>query len=259
MSKPMQLFAGAVVWLVLASGQVYAQASRTWVSGVGDDANPCARAAPCKTFAGAISKTAAGGEISVLDPGGYGAVTITKSISIIARGVEGSITSGPTTAIVINAGPNDEITLHGLTIDGLGSGLNGVRILNGRAVHISNCLIRGFQAAATGRGIAIEPAATTQVHVSDCMLVKNQQGVLVTPQVGGRARVVLNRVTISDSSQQGIRATRAVSEVFMSNSVISGNNVGISVAANANVISFGNNVIANNSTDGVPTQTLPTQ
>jgi len=63
-----------------------AQATRTWVSGVGDDANPCSRTAPCKTFAGAISKTAAGGEISVLDPGGFGAVTITKSITINGDG-----------------------------------------------------------------------------------------------------------------------------------------------------------------------------
>jgi hypothetical protein len=63
-----------------------AQATRTWVSGVGDDANPCSRTAPCKTFAGAISKTAPCGEISVLDPGGFGAVTITKSITINGTG-----------------------------------------------------------------------------------------------------------------------------------------------------------------------------
>ena len=71
----------ALVFTFVASS-AHAQATRTWVSGVGDDANPCSRTAPCKTFAGAISKTAAHGEISVLDPGPYGAVTITKSITL---------------------------------------------------------------------------------------------------------------------------------------------------------------------------------
>src|ERR1700755_3437197 len=97
--------------LVLAAASAaYAQAPRTWVSGVGDDANPCSRTAPCKTFAGAISKTAAGGEISVLDPGGFGAVTITKSITINGDGTLASITTGAgTSAIIINAGANDTI------------------------------------------------------------------------------------------------------------------------------------------------------
>src|SRR5688572_24992148 len=80
-----------------------AQASRTWVSGVGDDANPCSRTAPCKTFAGAISKTAANGEINVLDPGGFGAVTITKSLTISAEGTLGGIVAALTpNCIVIN-------------------------------------------------------------------------------------------------------------------------------------------------------------
>src|SRR5205809_5695698 len=79
-----------------------AQATRTWVSGVGDDANPCSRTAPCKTFAGAISKTAGGGEISVLDPGGFGAVTITKSITIDGTGMLSSILAASTTGIIIN-------------------------------------------------------------------------------------------------------------------------------------------------------------
>ena len=76
-------------YLPVAGSLAHAQATRTWVSGVGDDANPCSRTAPCKTFAGAISKTAAGGEINVLDPGGFGAVTITKSITISSRGLRG--------------------------------------------------------------------------------------------------------------------------------------------------------------------------
>jgi len=258
MSRWMSLLAAAAVLLIMGSSEGQAQATRTWVSGVGDDVNPCSRTAPCKTFAGAISKTAAGGEISVLDPGGFGAVTITKSISIVARGVEGGITASLVNGVIINAGPNDEVTLHGLTLDGVGTGLNGVRVLNARAVHISNCLIRGFQSAASGRGIAVEPAATTRVNVSDCTLVKNRQGMFVAPQAGASAGVVLNRVTISDSSTQGIRAERAAT-VFLSNSVISGNDVSFGTAGVATVVSFGNNVIANNRINRAPNGTQPLQ
>src|ERR1700712_226303 len=108
---------------VLYSAPAAAQATRTWVSGVGDDANPCSRTAPCKTFAGAISKTAATGEINVLDPGGYGAVTITKSISIISDHVEAGVLVGATNGIIINV-PNasDRVLLEGLDIDGAGVG-----------------------------------------------------------------------------------------------------------------------------------------
>src|SRR6201994_506876 len=92
---------------LLASAPAHAQATRTWVSGVGDDANPCPRTAPCKTFAGAISKTAASGEINVLDPGGFGAVTITKSITISSEGFEAGVLVSGTNGIIINAGPTD--------------------------------------------------------------------------------------------------------------------------------------------------------
>src|SRR5436853_322128 len=90
-----------------------AQASRTWVSGVGDDANPCSRTAPCKTFQGAISKTAAGGEIDALDPGGFGGVTITKGMTIDARGTFGSVLASGISGIVVNAGANDVVILRG--------------------------------------------------------------------------------------------------------------------------------------------------
>src|SRR5438128_9605563 len=94
-----------------------AQASRTWVSGVGDDANPCSRTAPCKTFAGAISRTAAKGEINCLDPGGFGGVTITKWITISCEaGTAGVLVSG-TPGITVNAGPSDQVTLRGLDIN----------------------------------------------------------------------------------------------------------------------------------------------
>ena len=99
--------------LLAASHAAHAQATRTWVSGVGDDANPCSRTAPCKTFAGAISKTAAGGEINVLDPGGFGAVTITKAITISSEGFEAGVLVSGTNGIIINAGTNDVVVLQG--------------------------------------------------------------------------------------------------------------------------------------------------
>src|SRR5262249_10812865 len=90
---------------LLASAPAHAQATRTWVSGVGDDANPCSRTAPCKTFAGAISKTAPFGEINVLDPGGFGGVTITKSITISSEGFEAGVLVSGTNGIIVNV-PN---------------------------------------------------------------------------------------------------------------------------------------------------------
>src|SRR5437660_9092828 len=105
--------------LVLGTTLMSAQATRTWVSGVGDDANPCSRTAPCKTFAGAISKTAAGGEIDALDPAGFGAVTITKSITLDGGGGQvASLLVSAQNAIVVNAGVNDQVVVRNLSLNG---------------------------------------------------------------------------------------------------------------------------------------------
>lgn len=117
------------VSIVLFASNVWAQATRTWVSGVGDDANPCSRTAPCRTFAGAISKTVAGGEINALDPGSYGALTITKAITIDGGGTFASIFASGTDGIVVSAGPSDQVNLRNLTVNGGGTGLNGVRFM----------------------------------------------------------------------------------------------------------------------------------
>jgi hypothetical protein len=108
-----------MVLVAIASAMAQAQATRTWISGVGDDVNPCSRTAPCKTFAGAISKTAAGGEIDVLDPGGFGAVTITKSIVLDGGGQVASILVSGTNGITVNAGASDVVTVRNLSINGL--------------------------------------------------------------------------------------------------------------------------------------------
>src|SRR4051794_7568695 len=147
----------ALVASLVLTGALQAQATRTWVSGVGDDANPCSRTAPCKTFAGAISKTAIGGEINALDPGGYGAVTITKAITLDGGGgqVASILTSGASNGIVINAPVTANVVIRNLSINGIngsGSGApNGIRFVAGKSLRIENCNINGF----TNRGIDI--------------------------------------------------------------------------------------------------------
>ena len=148
----------------LGAGAAQAQATRTWVSGVGDDANPCSRTAPCKTFAGAISKTAAGGEINCLDPGGFGGVTITKAITIACEGVTAGVLVSGTNAIVVQAGPSDNVTLRGLDINGFGTGINGIRFLAGKALIVDNCQIYEF----TTNGIDVALGASgASVSVKD--------------------------------------------------------------------------------------------
>ena len=145
----------------LASAPANAQATRTWVSGVGDDANPCSRTAPCKTFAGAISKTAAFGEINVLDPGGFGAVTITKSITIRSDHVEAGVLVSGTNGIVVSLpASTDRVLLEGLDIEGLGTGLNGVQIIGSGTTTIVNCAIRHF----TGNGVNLAGTSSATGH-----------------------------------------------------------------------------------------------
>jgi hypothetical protein len=138
------LLAAALLALLFTCG-ASAQATRTWVSGVGDDANPCSRTAPCKTFAGAISKTATAGEIDCLDPGGFGAVTITKSLTIDCRETLGGVLVSGTNGIVVNDGTYAaSVTLRGLDIDGTGTGLSGISFVAGKVLHVEDVKIYGF-------------------------------------------------------------------------------------------------------------------
>jgi parallel beta helix pectate lyase-like protein len=180
-----------------------AQASRTWVSGVGDDANPCSRTAPCKTFAGAISRTAPNGEINVLDPGGYGTVTITKSISIVADGNIGGILAAGTNGVIVNAA-GAVVVLRGLDINGFGTGLNGIRFLAGSSLTVENCQIYGF----TGKGIDMEPSTAARLLVSDTAIRNNvgvnAGGILLAPTVTGSVAATLERVRM-DRNRFGLR------------------------------------------------------
>src|SRR5437879_2587445 len=160
------------------------QATRTWVSGLGDDVNPCSRTAPCKTFAGAISKTAAGGEIDALDPAGYGAVTITKSITIDGGGSLASILVSGTSAIFVNDGGanNIEVALRRLNFQGVYSGLNGIRFISGRRLTVDSCVIEHF----TQNGIdVVTTAPGTYLNVLNTKIDTIYGiGINVSPTVG---------------------------------------------------------------------------
>src|SRR5262249_20963635 len=163
---------GALAIVLLGTTLMSAQATRTWVSGVGDEANPCSRTAPCKTFAGAISKTATGGEIDALDPGGFGALTITKAITLDGGGGQvASVLVSGTNGIVVQAGGNDVVIIRNLRINGIGSGFNGVRFLSGKDLNVENCFIFGF--TQNGIDIALNQATQASAHIINTVLKNN--------------------------------------------------------------------------------------
>ena len=195
-----------------------AQASRTWVSGVGDDANPCSRTAPCKTWAGAISKTAACGEIDALDPGGFGAVTITKSITLDGTGTFASILASLVNGIVINAASTDVITIRGLSIDGFCNGINGINVLQAKTVNVEDCVIFRFN---TGNGITVNETNGCNLNVRNTVIRDNTLDGINTTSSSGFVTVTLDRVSLIGNgnglhARSGTKATARVS-VFSNN------------------------------------------
>jgi len=218
------LLLGLPLALVFASAPAHAQATRTWVSGVGDDANPCSRTAPCKTWAGAISKTAPGGEINALDPGGFGAVTITKSITIDGGGGQiASVLVAGTNGIVVAAGPTDIVTIRNVQFDGIlgngsnpaNAGLNAIRFLSGKMLSVEHCTIFGFN----GSGIDVATSAASILNVYDTSITNAVTGIFLEPaasSVNGSA----NRVTIQKMSSRGINTNTGAVNFTVTNSVI---------------------------------------
>lgn len=229
----------------LASAPAHAQASRTWVSGVGDDANPCSRTAPCKTFAGAISKTAAGGEINCLDPGGFGGVTITKAMTLNCRETIGSILVAGSPGVTINAGAADRVTLRGIQIQGLNQtavpGTIGVRILAAAAVSIEDCVITAFGQ----HGIADQrTAGNTKLFIRNTVVSNNTgDGITFAATAPNNAEI---ENTSSINNLTGVSAGNG-SVVLIRRSVFSGNATGISAGAGGG-INIDSSAISNNST-----------
>jgi len=252
-----------------------AQATRTWVSGVGDDVNPCSRTAPCKTYAGAISKTAAFGEISTLDPGGFGAVTITKSITIDGSdqiaGILASGSSGVTLSSVLLT--TDVVVLRSLEIHGANSsGINGVNVLGGGEVYIENCRIQNFsndgvRIASTAnmaqkvsvrnsdirnnlRGIEVAPTApaTVRLAVSETSLAGHNTGAGIDILGANSAAAVMNCVITHNDT--GVQVQPASSTAYVESSLLAYNNNGVNTFSGGE-IRLTRNSIVNNITNGV--------
>jgi hypothetical protein len=270
---------------ILASAPANAQATRTWVSGVGDDANPCSRTAPCKTFAGAISKTAAAGEINCIDPGGFGTVTITKSMTInCSTYTLGSILASGTNGINISALATDRIILRGIQINGANTGVVGIRILTAGVVSIEDCVITQF----TQQGISdTRSTGNTEVYIRNTIISHNtgnainltataankaviESSSLINNGASGMGVTNLNnamvtRSVIAGNGSSGI-ASDAGSAVSVDSSVLSGNGTGIGTGGtvrlsnsdvtqnttgfSGTVSSYGNNRLQGNSTFG---------
>lgn len=240
--------------IMLNAAPAQAQATRTWVSGVGDDANPCSRTAPCKTFAGAISKTTTGGEIDALDPGGFGGVTISKAITIDGGfgNTAGVLVSG-TNGITINAPAGTVVILRNLDINGLGNGLSGVNFVSGASLHVENTKIYGFATA----GITFAPSAAEQTSllVASSVITDNPNGGIVV-QASGGATVAANFVgVISSRNKFGLHVSDGV-VASVQDSVFNGNtNNGVIAASSSGPceINVERSLASNNSQYGVVT------
>lgn len=255
MKKALQLLAVLVFTCAFAS-LASAQATRTWVSGVGDDANPCSRTAPCKTFAGAISKTAACGEIDALDPGGFGAVTITKSITIDGTGTLAGILASLTTGIIINlnaaTAATDVVTIRGLTINGACNGIRGINILNAmpKAVNIEDCVIFRFANEGVRWGTGAGGAATGNLNIRNSVIRNNVGDAVFASATAGQVKGTFENCSFIGSGN-GLHAA-INSRLTADQCQFSGNTSnGILADGSTGVARISNSQIHNNGSNGV--------
>jgi hypothetical protein len=255
----------AVFTLAFAS-MAQAQATRTWVSGVGDDVNPCSRTAPCKTFAGAISKTAVNGEIDALDPAGYGTLTITKGITIDGGATLASVLStGVPSGFIINitGAANDiqKVIIRRISFNGTGGsagsgggGGQGIRIMVARNVSVEHCYFAGFTTG-NGRGISDERTFATSgansiLSVTDCVMDNSQgDGIAIVPSSGNSpVRASINRVSVYGFVGTGIKVT-AGANCTISNSTFAGSTTGSGIEADStSAVDVESTVTSNNAT-----------
>ena len=232
---------------LLAAVPAHAQATRTWVSGLGDDMNPCSRSAPCKTFAAAISQTAAGGIINCVDAGGFGTLTITQSIEIDCLNTKAGVLSSGTNGFNIDTA-GITVVLRGLSIEGNGTGLVGVSITQNATVHIEKCTIRGFRTS-PGAGVRINTTSgNPTVNISDSHITDNGTGaggagVLSIPSGGSFAFVQIRNTNINGNTF-GV-ANTANSRMRISHAVFSGNTTGLEADIGAAVTLNDTDVVFN--------------
>jgi hypothetical protein len=266
---------GTTLALAALSAPAHAQATRTFVSGVGNDADPCSRTAPCKTFAGAISKTFINGEIDCLDPGGYGTLTITKSITIDCSGTLGSVLASGTNGFNINipVSANDPfrtVRLRGLTVNGTGAsgtigtrtGLKGISITQAATVIIEDTVISDFSQqgindarTTTGgkllirntvirdntlAGIVAAGAATNNVSIENVHSINNGFGLATA--TGNKVSIV--RSVFAGNTTAGIEADVG-GQVGVEGTAVTGNNIGLQ---NSGTMSVSNSEVSFNTT-----------
>ena len=253
----------AAVGVLAFSSLAHAQASRTWVSGVGDDANPCSRTAPCKTFAGAISKTATNGYIHALDPGGFGAVTITKSITLDGAGTKASILASLTTGIIINATSTSRVVIRNLDLEGFSNGIHGINVLQVGFLSVENVAIMHFAQNAINMNMTLGSAAqlylnNVSTRSTQFIVVNNARATINNLHSEGNNKGILvganGNVTIRHSYianiGEGIAATAASSVINVENTVIANNTFGIS-ASGGSTIRLSDCAVLSNSNTGL--------
>jgi len=245
------LLPSAVFGLLLAAMYAlpaHAQATRTWVSGLGNDVDPCSLTAPCKTFAAAYSKTAVGGEISVLDAGGYGQLTIAHAITINGEGSLASILSSAGNGITVNAGASDRVILRNLQLNGASGGNAGVRVNSGN-VTIDKCFIYGFTTGFIGGiGVFINSNGNTNVDIRDTDITNSSFGVWVQ-STSGFAVATLDNVRINSSPGYGVVAASTNAFATINRSYIGNMGVaGIYTSAGNGIINVNDSILTNNIT-----------
>jgi hypothetical protein len=232
--------------------------TRTWVSGVGDDLNPCSRTAPCKTFAGAISKTAANGEISVLDPGGFGTVTITKSITINGTGTLASILAAGTNGVNVNDSatgtPNTIVViLRDISINGAGTGFDGIRFTSGKSLMVDHCWIYFFNGnGANSDGIDVAKTADGTLKVVNGTTIENitGDGIRMTTSTGIVVGVIDN-TTIMNCNANGVEGiTNVRGELARSNVSVMGAN-GVVLSGSNTQFNLDDDLISHCNTTGL--------
>jgi nitrous oxidase accessory protein NosD len=290
----------ALVRFLTFSGVLFCTSSsmasvRTWVATFGSDTNPCTRIAPCRSFAAAIAAVSSGGEVVVLDSGGYGAVTIAKSVTLVApAGVHAAVAPTAGSAIVVNPATPQAIVLRGLYLNSQGAS-HGIEIIDDAAVFVEHCVISGFtldgvRASADGAAVRVKdstvrqngryglyfeaPITAIRALLDGVTSEGNSYGVTAGP----RADVTVANSMAAGNATRGFSAEATSSILALENSTttqngvgiysagtarvsrstIVGNATGVSIATGAQALTFGNNFLAGNSTDGTfTTPVLP--
>lgn len=203
MKKTAQMFASLVIALAshLAAGSANAQNVQSWVSSTGSGI-ACTRAAPCASFGTAYAATIPGGVISVLDSGDYGSISIQKSLTIRAVGVDAGATFTPAISgnwITVGAGASDVVTLEGLHFTGAAA----VDFQTGGQLHVVRCVISNGNLGGAA-GIRFRPSNPSKLSVTETVISNMGSvtggGIVINPRSGGSAQVALERVTVNGNA-----------------------------------------------------------